>query len=223
MAHTAKILLKSLLLVVFTAFSGRPMPALAFEAGLPSAAAQKLVATVQLAASAPGFGEPLVEYEYEDAFDNFIEPLPAYSHRSSGIVTAYPTVVTAPSERRPPSRRRLALAARSLTLPLTLEGEASYYSRDGCLGCSASLTMANGQPLDDEALTMAIGANQNHLVGHAATVTNLSTGKSVKVLITDTGGFYQERYGNRVADLTIGTKNAIGMKGGLGQVRIDVH
>jgi len=210
MPKWTKILLKTLLMAVFVAWSSQPSAAVAFEAGLPSATAQKLVATVQLV-------------EYEDAFDNFFEPLPAYSHRSSGIVTAYPTVVTAPSERCSPSRRRLALAARSLTLPLTLEGEASYYSRDGCLGCSPSLTMANGQPLNDEALTMAIGANQKHLVGHAATVTNLSTGKSVKVLITDTGGFYQERYGMRVADLTIGTKNAIGMKGGLGQVRIDVH
>ena len=42
------------------------------------------------------------------------------------------------------------------------------------------------------------------------------------VRITDTGGFYKDKYGNRVADLTIGTKTAIGMAGGLGQVRVEV-
>jgi rare lipoprotein A (peptidoglycan hydrolase) len=105
---------------------------------------------------------------------------------------------------------------------LVLEGEASYYSRAGCLGCSPALTMANGQPLDDNALTMAIGANLKHLVGHKARVTSLATGKSTTVLITDTGGFYQAKYGNRVADLTIATKQAIGMAGGVGQVRVEV-
>lgn len=105
---------------------------------------------------------------------------------------------------------------------LVLQGEASYYSRAGCLGCNPALHMANGQTLDDHALTMAIGANLKHLVGHQAKVTSLATGKSVNVRITDTGGFYQAKYGNRVADLTIATKNAIGMAGGVGQVRVEV-
>ncbi|MGH9856319.1 MAG: hypothetical protein ACRD4B_00610 [Acidobacteriota bacterium] len=108
------------------------------------------------------------------------------------------------------------------TTILVLEGEASYYSRAGCLGCSPALRMANGQPLNDNALTMAIGANRKHLVGHKARVTSLTTGKSVMVTITDTGGFYKAKYGNRVADLTIATKNAIGMTGGVGQVRVEV-
>ena len=83
--------------------------------------------------------------------------------------------------------------------------------------------MANGQPLDDTALTMAIGAHLKHLVGRRATVTNVQTGQAVEVLITDTGGFYQARYGHRVADLTIATKQAIGMQGGLGEVKVVVH
>lgn len=210
MTKAAKIAYRIVLLGAFLTFSGRPEAALAFEAGLSSAAAQKLVATVQLA-------------DHEEAPAGFYEPLPPYSHRSSGTVTAYPTVVTQRGEWRRIDERRLALAARGLALPLTLEGEASYYSRDGCLGCSEKLIMANGQPLNDEALTMAIGAHQKHLVGRTATVTNLATGKSVNVRITDTGGFYRERYGQRVADLTIGTKEAIGMKGGLGRVRLVVH
>ena len=106
---------------------------------------------------------------------------------------------------------------------LTLEGEASYYSWDGCLGCNSLRRMANGQILNDYGLTMAIGANRKHLVGRYAKVTNLSSGKSVVVEITDTGGFYQERYSRRVADLTIGTKNAIGMEGGLAYVRVEVY
>ncbi len=106
---------------------------------------------------------------------------------------------------------------------LVLEGEASFYSRAGCLGCDPRMIMANGQPLNDNALTMAIGADRKHLVGRNATVTSLATGKSVTVLITDTGGFYQAKYGHRVADLTIATKQAIGMAGGVGQVRVSVH
>ena len=109
-----------------------------------------------------------------------------------------------------------------LAEPVVLEGIASYYSRAGCLGCNPLFVMANGQVLDDSALTMAIGAHLKHLVGYQAKVTNLANGQSVVVRITDTGGFYQEKYGNRVADLTIGTKQAIGMKGGLGKVKVEV-
>lgn len=105
---------------------------------------------------------------------------------------------------------------------LVLKGEASYYSWDGCLGCNSKRIMANGKILNDNALTMAIGADKKHLVGREARVTNLSSGKSVVVLITDTGGFYQAKYGYRVADLTIATKQAIGMTGGLAQVQVEV-
>lgn len=105
---------------------------------------------------------------------------------------------------------------------LVMEGVASYYSKAGCLGCNPLFVMANGEQLDDNALTMAIGADKSNLVGYQARVTNLANGKSVIVRITDTGGFYQDKYGNRVADLTIGTKTAIGMNGGLGKVRIEV-
>lgn len=110
----------------------------------------------------------------------------------------------------------------TLQNPVVLEGEASYYSRAGCLGCDPMMIMANGQSLDDNALTMAIGADKKHLVGYKAKVTSLATGKSVIVRITDTGGFYQAKYGHRVADLTIATKQAIGMRGGVGQVRVEI-
>ncbi len=121
----------------------------------------------------------------------------------------------------PITQRNRALRG-PLIVPVVLEGTASYYSRAGCLGCNPLFVMANGQVLNDSALTIAIGAHLRHLVGYRARVTNLTNGKSVVVRITDTGGFYQNKYGNRVADLTIGTKQAIGMNGGLGTVRVEV-
>jgi rare lipoprotein A (peptidoglycan hydrolase) len=134
-------------------------------------------------------------------------PQPVVAYTPTAPVAPQPVAPTVPQEGSP---------------VLVLTGEASYYSRAGCLGCSPTLTMANGQPLNDNALTMAIGANHRNLLGRRAIVTNLATGRSVTVTITDTGGFYQARYGNRVADLTVASKNAIGM-GGLGQVRVEVY
>lgn len=182
-----------------------PPQALAFEARLANSRSQKLLAAVTL-------NEP------------------DYSQRTGGSVVAYSPVTTKLGQWSTP--RQLAYASPDLPtgrqalptagLPVVLEGEASYYSRAGCLGCGVSRTMANGQPLDDTALTMAIGADKKHLVGYTAKVTNLATGQSVNARITDTGGFYHARYGHRVADLTIATKQAIGMKGGVGQVRVEV-
>jgi rare lipoprotein A (peptidoglycan hydrolase) len=143
------------------------------------------------------------------------------SYLSSTLVAnASPVTQVAVHPKEAKVRKRTPRAP--LAEPVILEGTASYYSRAGCLGCNPLFVMANGQVLDDSALTMAIGAHLSHLVGYQARVTNLANGKSVVVRITDTGGFYQDKYGNRVADLTIGTKQAIGMNGGLGKVRVEV-
>lgn len=85
-------------------------------------------------------------------------------------------------------------------------GVASYYSRKGCLGCSPTLTMANGQALDDNALTLAF----NKLpLNSEVIIRNEANGQEVTATVTDRGGF--ERPGlDRVADLTLATKNAIG-------------
>lgn len=75
------------------------------------------------------------------------------------------------------------------------KGKVSHYSRAGCLGCSANLTMANGETLDDERLTIAF----NKLpMNTQVRLTNLDNGKSVIATVTDTGGF--EKLG-RIADL----------------------
>ncbi|MFH1354456.1 MAG: septal ring lytic transglycosylase RlpA family protein [bacterium] len=187
------ILVRLVLVLALIGISAFPPQALAFEANLASSPSQRLLATITL---------------------NEVD----YSQRISGSVLAQPSVVVESGKWHKPSR--LAYVAGG---PVVLEGEASYYSRAGCLGCSPLLTMANGQPLDDNALTMAIGADRKHLVGRTAKVTSLATGQSVNVLITDTGGFYNAKYGHRVADLTVATKQAIGMKGGVGQVRVEIY
>lgn len=93
-------------------------------------------------------------------------------------------------------------------------GKVSHYSRAGCLGCSKTLTMANGEPLDDARPTIAF----NQLpMNTKVLVTNLDTGKSVEATVTDTGGF--NRLG-RIADLTPAVANALGTKTDVTNVEI---
>lgn len=96
----------------------------------------------------------------------------------------------------------------------TWTGMASYYSREGCVGCSKNLHMANGQDLVDENLTVAFNKLK---LGSKVRVTNLKSGQSVVATVTDTGGF--ERL-NRIIDLTIGTRNAISCSN-LCQVKVE--
>ncbi len=162
----------------------------------------------------PEITPPIVFEEEVEASDGYMD--------ATLVATASPiTNISIPMKAKAKTTRT-RVPRGPLTEPVVLEGIASYYSRAGCLGCNPLFVMANGQVLDDSALTMAIGAHLKHLVGYQAKVTNLANGQSVVVRITDTGGFYQDKYGNRVADLTIGTKQAIGMKGGLGRVKVEV-
>ena len=95
------------------------------------------------------------------------------------------------------------------------EGKVSHYSRAGCLGCSATLTMANGQPLDDEALTIAFNKAP---LGTRLKLTNLDNGKSVIVTVTDRGGF--EKLG-RIADLVPAVARELGTKTDITTVRFE--
>lgn len=89
-----------------------------------------------------------------------------------------------------------------------LSGEASYYSENGCLGCSPTLTMANGEKLDDSKLTMALVPEMFAKYKNMnLKVTNQSNNQEVIVKVTDSGGF--AKY-NRVADLSLATKQALG-------------
>jgi hypothetical protein len=85
-------------------------------------------------------------------------------------------------------------------------GYVSHYSRAGCLGCSETLTMANGEPLDDNRPTIAF----NWLpMNTKVRITNTDNGKSMIVTVTDTGGFNSL---NRVADLTPAVANYLETK-----------
>lgn len=89
-----------------------------------------------------------------------------------------------------------------------LSGEASYYSENGCLGCSPTLTMANGERLDDSKLTMALVPEMFAKYKNMnLKVINQANNQEVIVKVTDSGGF--AKY-NRVADLSLATKQALG-------------
>lgn len=91
---------------------------------------------------------------------------------------------------------------------LLFVGIASFYSVAGCLGCSPTLTMANGERLNDLAYTVALPPVEfRKYKNQYLTIKNPKTGKEIKAKVTDSGGF--AKY-NRVADLSLATKNAIG-------------
>lgn len=97
----------------------------------------------------------------------------------------------------------------------TWVGKVSHYSRAGCLGCSATLTMANGQPLNDEALTIAF----NWLpMNTKVRLTNLDNGKTCEATVTDTGGFNKL---GRIADLVPAVARALETKTDVSQVKIE--
>ena len=88
-------------------------------------------------------------------------------------------------------------------------GEASWYSREGCLGCSPNLIMANGEPLDDDKKTIAF--NQLPL-GTKVKVLNTENMWITDAVVADTGGFNAKPY-NKVADLTKAVLRALNATG----------
>lgn len=205
-----------ILLAVFVLISLTPGPTLAFEATLPQATSQAFIAQVILK-----------DRDSDLLITN--QELPTDSYAASAVA-AVPSIKTEKGnwpKLQPRVTRYASLEPLPLGGPVKMAGAASFYSRAGCLGCDPQMIMANGQPLNDNALTMAIPAHLVRYVGRKAKVTNPATGLSVVVDITDTGGFNHPKYNTasglpRVADLTIATKNAIGMKGGLGPVEWEV-
>jgi rare lipoprotein A len=76
---------------------------------------------------------------------------------------------------------------------------------------------ANGQVFDDRALT---AAHRTLPMGSLVVVTNLKTGQSSAMRVTDRGPFAEDR----IIDLTIASAKATGVyRAGLVQVRIDVY
>jgi len=76
---------------------------------------------------------------------------------------------------------------------------------------------ANGQVFEDDAMT---AANRTLPMGSLIVVTNLKTGQSSAMRITDRGPFVQ----GRILDLTIASAKAVGIyRDGMVQVRMDVY
>ena len=82
------------------------------------------------------------------------------------------------------------------------KGEASYYSREGCLNCDENLIMANGEPLDDYAYAIAFDKLP---LGSKVRIVNNENFNVAHVEITDRKGS-----DDRIADMTIATKEALG-------------
>lgn len=88
----------------------------------------------------------------------------------------------------------------ALAAPIT--GYSSNYSEKGCLGCSKSLTMANGERLNDNKATVALTpylVKKYNLMNKYIGIINKKNLKWTIAKVTDTGGF--AKY-NRIADLT---------------------
>jgi len=76
---------------------------------------------------------------------------------------------------------------------------------------------ANGDPLDDDAMT---AANRTLPLGSLVMVTNLKTGQSGAMHITDRGPFIE----GRIVDLSIASAKAVGIyRDGIDRVRVDVY
>lgn len=103
----------------------------------------------------------------------------------------------------------LASCTAKLPKPKVSTGKVSYYSHDGCIGCSPNQTMANGQPFDENAMTLAHnGIPLNTMVE----VKNLDNGKTITAKVTDRHGADNAKYGYRIADLSKGLYLALGAK-----------
>lgn len=93
------------------------------------------------------------------------------------------------------------------------QGYISYYSHEGCLGCTETQTMGNMEPFDETKLTLAVPCEdviaKRVRYNTKVSVTNLDTGKKVEATITDCGGF--SRHG-RVADLSKALAETLGAK-----------
>jgi rare lipoprotein A len=95
---------------------------------------------------------------------------------------------------------------------LTQEGLATWYTAP-----YKGRRAANGQVFDDEAMT---AAHRTLPMGALILATNLETGQSAAMRITDRGPFVE----GRILDMTIASAKATGVyRAGLARVRIDVY
>jgi rare lipoprotein A len=151
-------------------------------------------------------------------------------HRAT-TVAQLPEPQAAPPEAYPPAPQRIPPARIPITPAppggvsdddldfinthaaiLTEEGLATWYTAP-----YKGRKAANGQVFDDHALT---AAHRTLPMGSLVVVTNLRTGQSSAMRITDRGPFVE----GRIIDLTIASAKATGVyRAGLVEVRVDVY
>jgi len=103
---------------------------------------------------------------------------------------------------------------------LPTRGEASFYTVKSCLKESGQCTMANGKELRDENYTCAIW---DYKFGTILKVTNLKTGASVQVMVTDRGPAKRLVKQGRIIDLSRAAfKKIANLDDGIAQVEIEV-
>lgn len=139
------------------------------------------------------------------------------------IISPLPEEEASPSAQPAQAQQVLQIVEPVMAADRVLKGEASYYSTTGCMGCDINLIMANGQKLDDNALTLALPpeyVNKYKLLNDMVRIVNLKSGQTVIAKVTDTGGFYQLTGGKRIADLSVATKDALGCNG---LCQVEVH
>lgn len=144
----------------------------------------------------------MVFMPFVPAVPQSVEPAPVCQEiATSMLLHREPTPTPSPTPTPTPT---VAPRPTTRVVSNTWIGKGSIYSRAGCLGCSATLTMANGETLDDDAHTVAFNwAPLNSFVR----ITNLDNGMEVVARVTDTGGFNAL---GRVIDITPGTNHALG-------------
>lgn len=99
-------------------------------------------------------------------------------------------------------------------------GQASWYSRKSCLQESGQYIMANRKELRDEDYTCAIWGQK---FGTIIKVTNIKTGASVQVMVTDRGPAKRLVKKGRIIDLSRAAFQAIcPLEKGLCKVKVEV-
>jgi rare lipoprotein A len=142
------------------------------------------------------------------------DELAPYTQPASAPVTQPPPPARIPITPAPPggvSAEDLQYVATHRPI-LTEQGLATWYTAP-----YAGRKAANGQVFDDDAMT---AAHRTLPMGSLVVVTNLKTGQSGAMRITDRGPFVE----GRMLDLTIAAARATGIyRTGLALVRLDVY
>lgn len=145
---------------------------------------------------------PLIEVKFN-------QPIAIEPREAIELISPLASESAQPTEEATPSGSIIEEVKAAEPVEKVLRGEASYYSEAGCLGCSPTLTMANGERLDDDQYTVALTpetVKQHKLLNDMVRIYNPTTDRTVIAKVTDTGGF--AKY-NRIADLSVATKEAL--------------